>query len=397
MDGGRIDGWRRGTPGLSTCMQSTELMTARTDASTAREHNPRSTLPPMKEVSKEGLKPQEDLNVPYWLALLGARRSAVWGTEPGDLRALLTGRSGDLTDERAIEHVHSSPVALTNGEHSHHGAHEEDSAAALWDELSKDAAGGVVLDRESFLHLHQRVEAATRAHDEHHGRPWLVLYKTPQQRHRWGEHQPAFHPWMGDIMLDLIVVGVCYMLGDVIKYSFYKCSAYDTYSNATASYTGYDEAMSGGYPSYDGGGGGDEDAHASPYCVGLSEGLLHAAAFYLCIFRLWSCGMMYRARFCADGSVAHLTLDVASGLLVVLASHGVRPPVDYMLETPPRHPATGFVLLLVFALPALGHARTVTEGAVLAEPELAATVSSDGIRRPKGLGPPSRLTDLAAS
>ena len=132
MDGGRIDGWRRGTPGLSTCMQSTELMTARTDASTAREHNPRSTLPPMKEVSKEGLKPQEDLNVPYWLALLGARRSAVWGTEPGDLRALLTGRSGDLTDERAIEHVHSSPVTLTNGEHnSHHGAHEEDSAAAL--------------------------------------------------------------------------------------------------------------------------------------------------------------------------------------------------------------------------------------------------------------------------
>ena len=155
-----------------------------------------------------------------------------------------------------------------------------------------------------------------------------MLYKTPQQRHRWGEHQPAFHPWMGDIMLDLIVVGVCYMLGDVIKYSFYKCSAYDTYSNTTASYTGYDEAMSGGYPSYDGGGGGDEDAHASPYCVGLSEGLLHAAAFYLCIFRLWSCGMMYRARFCADGSVAHLTLDVASGLLVVLASHGVRPPVD---------------------------------------------------------------------
>lgn len=346
MDGGRIEGWRRGHPELSTCMQSTELMTARTDASTAREH-PRSTLAPTDEVSKDNIpKPQEDMAVPWWLALLGARRSAVWGTEPGDLRAMFTGRTGDLRQERALEHVHSTPELR----HSHRGAHEEDSAEALWNELSKDAAGGVVLDRESFLHLHQRVEAATRAHDEHHGRPWLVLYQTPQQRHKWGEHQPAFHPWMGDIMLDLIVVGVCYMLGDVIKLSFYKCTAYDTYSNAS-SYVEYDELASGGpgYP-YDGG----DDDEAAPYCVGLSEGVLHAAAFYLCIFRLWSCGMMYRARFCTDGSVAHLTLDVASGLLVVLASHGVRPPVDYLLETPPRHAATGFVLLLIFALPALG-------------------------------------------
>ena len=57
-------------------------------------------------------------------------------------------------------------------------------------------------------------------------------------------------------------------------------------------------------------------------------------------------------RWCTDGSLLHLGLEMTITLLVIFASHGVLPVTAYAQDC--MSPLTGFVVLLSFCLACLG-------------------------------------------
>ena len=357
-------------PHASTCMQSTELMTARSECTlhSVSVSDEGSVSEPTSQTRTATSKSRPELPVPFWLKLLGSRRGVFWGSEPGDLRALFTGQTGDVQARRlsaeeeepgshehpALEHQQTPPLHPL-GQHQHQLPHAEDHGAeALFQHAPKDPRGAAVLSHEEFMGLAELLTARAAHHSEHdhhddHERSWLAAYKLPMQRHLWGEHQTHLDPWLGDILLDLIVVGVCYQLGDVIKSSFYGCdgSAYGYGRRLADSSPSSSSSNSSSDASSDGG------AQTGTFCIGVYEGAVHACAFFTAIYRLWSASTLYRARFSTDGSAAHLALEAGTGLLLVLASHGVRPCIDH-LHDDGGHVARGFLRLHQFALPAAG-------------------------------------------
>ena len=159
--------------------------------------------------------PLESLRTPWWVWLLGARRASLWGREPADLRAALTGCSGDLGApahrQSRCDHPSNKPCAA--------------SPDRVWQDAERDADGR--MGRDEFLRLYGQALAEAHGPDADHAHERLLIpYRLPLQRHFWDEKQTTMHAWLGDILLDLTVVGVCVMLGDVIKYSFYSCDGH---------------------------------------------------------------------------------------------------------------------------------------------------------------------------
>ena len=297
--------------------------------------------------------PPEPRPTPWWMVLLGARRAVLWGTEPADVRSWFTGCTGDCTTHPDHEHHHGDHH---HGDHHHGGINHGGPTGAeqLWENATRDAGGG--MGRDEFLALAKQIEAKAKEHEEedHVDIENMRLYKLPFQRNVWGVRQIPLHPWLGDTIHDLIVVGICYCLGDVVKYSFYECAG----EGSTSGSSDDDDALvawtsavasssSSSSPSSSDGGGGDGE-----FCIGVASGVMHAAAFYYCTYRLWSIDVVYRARFCADGSAAHLVCQVVIALLVVFASHGVRPNKDLIAAG--LHAASGMLQVAAFCLGALG-------------------------------------------
>ena len=83
----------------------------------------------------------------------------------------------------------------------------------------------------------------------------------------------------------------------------------------------------------------------------MASGFLQAAAFYYSTYRLWCIDVVYRARFCANGSAVHIACQVGMALLVIFASHGVRPNKDLIAAG--EHAATGVLQVAIFCLGAL--------------------------------------------
>ena len=143
MDGGRIEGWRRKPPklghGCSTCMQSTEMITTRCSSPPS---SPSTKMGSTKISAIEEAKQTEESHpTPWWLVLVGARRAVLWGTEPGDLRAFLTGVGGDRDQAPAgLTHEVSDIPSLEDGSGS---ALDDPQLATAWELAPKDSGGAL--------------------------------------------------------------------------------------------------------------------------------------------------------------------------------------------------------------------------------------------------------------
>ena len=111
-------------------------------------------------------------------------------------------------------------------------------------------------------------------------------------RHLWGEPQYELHPGSQELFLDLIFVGVAYRIGSVLMASFYACTdrAVDGMStSSTANGTGGAAARQAGRALA---------TLSSEYeCIGLSLGLLHALAPFMCMYMVWQVETSFRAKF----------------------------------------------------------------------------------------------------
>ena len=214
--------------------------------------------------------PQE----PWWVVALGMRSAIVYGRYPADIGQLFGIRRGNSSSVSPSPLVPTSPV---KGAHGH--------AARFMGPLGFP--------------------------------PW---YAMPGIQQGWLEKQRAIHAWWGELLLDLVFVGVAFALGDVVKASFSGCKgAYgsDVSYNATVRVVAIDSV------SYDNTGGG--------FCVGLSSGLLHAAAYFFCMYRAWAQFTQWRARF-QSPDVAHFLGHLCAFMLLVFAAEFIRPDHAYSCQ-----------------------------------------------------------------
>ncbi|KAL1530589.1 hypothetical protein AB1Y20_001489 [Prymnesium parvum] len=243
---------------------------------------------------------------PRWLIPIGARNATVWGRQPLDL-GWLAGRYGDRHE-----------VAVTPW---HPSVKNDTLSLAQWAEEERAHGSGGGADG----HAHDR---PTLASAKHHTAGRMV-YMLPRVRHEFGEEQHHLDPWWGDMLMDLAYVGVCYQLGTIIKYSIteYGCSASHG-SEASGSTPGGGDSSSGSdahrqLASPSGSHGVDYD---SLDCPGLASGILTAAAYFFCMFRVWSIETAWRARFSNPDHV-HFFLDLCIYFLIIMGGQSITPGV----------------------------------------------------------------------
>ena len=185
------------------------------------------------------------------------------------------------------------------------------------------------------MHALQELIADATAHDIHgdhghghgHGHDGAMpLLSMPEVIQRYGEPQAEVHIGWADIYLDLILVGVAFNGGLLLKHSFYLCEP-----------PGGEHGGEHGGGEHGGGehGGGDEHGaildehgahrllsghgHAHPPCQGLYPGMLHVLAFGIPILGAWLKETNFRGRF-EQRSLISRALECSCYLLMMIGA-----------------------------------------------------------------------------
>ena len=125
----------------------------------------------------------------------------------------------------------------------------------------------------------------------------MPFMSMPTVLQRYGEQEPVVHIGWADIYLDLILVGVAFNGGLLLKHAFYLCEppgdswrhryhggGHGHLDADAASVSGHEHRLLFGEPG------------AHPPCVGLGIGLMHVLAFGLPVLGAWLKETMFRAR-----------------------------------------------------------------------------------------------------
>jgi len=169
---------------------------------------------------------------------------------------------------------------------------------------------------EDHGHGHDDHDHEGHGHHEEGAMPVFSMAKVLQ---RYGEPQAEVHIGWADIYLDLILVGVAFNGGLLLKHAFYLCTPphlshhaagehgaahgavhadeHGAAHGAVADEHGAVHVISHAHRLLSGEDPADEHAHAHPECLGLGVGLLHVVAFGLPIIGAWLKETTYRARF----------------------------------------------------------------------------------------------------
>ena len=203
---------------------------------------------------------------------------------------------------------------LVDHHHHHGGVYSDDGGTYFDSPQDEEIFKGVQalakkyrLDAraaEEITALVEKYKEQEEEHEEAEPMPWMSM---PQVRQRHGEKQPEVSVGWADIYLDLILVGVAFNGGLLLKHAFYLCHPHEE---------GHDHAPE---PVVAGEGDeGDEwyqpqvivtnlphrlltgDAGHHPPCVGLHIGVLHALAFAIPILGAWCKETVFDAQFDAE-------------------------------------------------------------------------------------------------
>ena len=144
----------------------------------------------------------------------------------------------------------------------------------------------------------------SKHHHHHHSGP-MPLLSTPNIVQKWEDKEyPEVHIGWADIYLDLILVGVAFNGGLMLKHAFYLCHPHDAAHGAAEHHRSMFERV---------------ETHSHPTCVGLGMGVLHVLAFGVPILGAWLKETMFRARFEAHNLVAR-SLEVMCYLLMIIGA-----------------------------------------------------------------------------
>ena len=114
----------------------------------------------------------------------------------------------------------------------------------------------------------------------------------PHRKQPYNEPQPEVHIGWADIYLDLILVGVAFNGGLLLKHAFYLCHPeHDAHGELQP----VDNDTGHGLMRHRLLSGGGDEAH--PPCVGLGLGMVHAMAFAAPILGAWSKETIFDAQF----------------------------------------------------------------------------------------------------
>ena len=199
----------------------------------------------------------------------------------------------------------------SEGEHEDehgHAPHVDDAAAIRKDvaELTQRNHMSRALSAEIETLVERAKALGSPAGHGHHDEgpmPWMSM---PTVINRHGEPQPELHIGWADIYLDLILVGVAFNGGLLLKHAFYLCEPHDPFDGWT---------LDDGSPE-----GRQLNGHGPlKPCVGLGVGVLHALAFATPLLSAWTKETIYDAQFDA-GSLSSRGLEVLCYLLMVLGA-----------------------------------------------------------------------------
>jgi len=164
------------------------------------------------------------------------------------------------------------------------------------------------------------VEDEKKAHDdhEHHGdeKEPMSFLTMPKVVQRHGEAQPEVHIGWADIYLDLILVGVAFNGGTLLKHAFYLCVPPGDSSSSTADSADASDSSGSLAASHH---RVLSSSTYHPQCVGLWIGVLHILAFGVPILGAWLKETMFRARFKAHNLLAR-GLEVMCYLLMIIGA-----------------------------------------------------------------------------
>ena len=144
---------------------------------------------------------------------------------------------------------------------------------------------------EAVKRLIEEAQGVEVPHEYEGPKPLLHM---PVVRQRHGEKQPEVHIGWADIYLDLILVGVAFNGGLLLKHAFYLCTPVGAHDVSHGHET--HRMLSG---------------HHHPPCYGLLTGNLHVLAFGVPLMGAWFKDTIFRARF-ESNSLISRSLDVAS-------------------------------------------------------------------------------------
>ena len=166
--------------------------------------------------------------------------------------------------------------------------------------LGKEAAG-------ELMHLVEKAKTEEDKDEAHHGHIAMPFLSMPTILQRYGEREPEVHIGWADIYLDLILVGVAFNGGLLLKHAFYLCEPADDYHGD------HHRLLEGG---------------KHPPCVGLGIGLMHVCAFGTPVLGAWLKETMFRAR-CENTTFKYIPAPCTSRLhspphSIRLASHLTR-------------------------------------------------------------------------
>lgn len=179
------------------------------------------------------------------------------------------------------------------------------------DAMLKELNGDKKLDDEQAKKLEEILAVLgeeaieeSKHHHHHHSGP-MPLLSTPNIVQTWEDKEyPEVHIGWADIYLDLILVGVAFNGGLMLKHAFYLCHPHDAAHGAAEHHRSMFERV---------------ETHSHPTCVGLGMGVLHVLAFGVPILGAWLKETMFRARFEAHNLVAR-SLEVMCYLLMIIGA-----------------------------------------------------------------------------
>jgi hypothetical protein len=182
---------------------------------------------------------------------------------------------------------------------------------AQLDAMLKELNGDQKLDDEQAKKLEEILAVlgeeaieGSKHHHHHHSGP-MPLLSTPTIVQKWEDKEyPEVHIGWADIYLDLILVGVAFNGGLMLKHAFYLCHPHDAAHGAAEHHRSMFERV---------------ETHSHPTCVGLGMGVLHVLAFGVPILGAWLKETMFRARFEAHNLVAR-SLEVMCYLLMIIGA-----------------------------------------------------------------------------
>ena len=241
----------------------------------------------------------------------------------------LTKQVSDKLFQR-FEFAGESPRLVDHHHHHHGGVYSDDGGTYFDSPQDEEIFKGVqalaqkyrleAKAAEEIIALVEKYKEQEEEHEEAEPMPWMSM---PQVRQRHGEKQPEVSVGWADIYLDLILVGVAFNGGLLLKHAFYLCHPHEE---------GHDHA-----PDPAVAGEADEwyqpsviatnlphrllsgDAGHHPPCVGLHIGVLHALAFAIPILGAWAKETVFDAQFDAENLCTRI-FECLCYLLMILGA-----------------------------------------------------------------------------